>query len=126
MGESLNFLELEHNGEIIRLWAENRGSSIWIHFNGRIFVYEESKKIRVKSVSIGSGIITAPMPGKIIKIYVETGEMVQVGQVIVVIEAMKMEYALRADISGKVERFSCAEGDQVTLGQELALIKEQK
>ena len=127
LGEAMKFLELEHNGKIIRLWAEKRGSQIWVHFNHRNFLYEEPKKEKTKSSrkksSKGKGVITAPMPGKIVKTYAREGDEVETGQVVIVMEAMKMEYRLCADISGKIEKLSCKEGDSVSLGQSLALIK---
>ena len=70
--------------------------------------------------------ILSPMPGKVMKVHVSEGEEVQVGQVIVGVEAMKMEYELRSDIPGKVERIFCKEGTQVILGQELAIIGGQE
>ena len=124
----MNFLELEHNGEWVRLWAERRGVEIWVHFNGKSFVYEEtgSKKVSSQKTRLGSGMILAPMPGKIIKVHVREGERVQVGQVTVVMEAMKMEYRLCAEISGQIEKLSCVQGSQVALGQELVVIRDKK
>lgn len=122
----MNFLELKYNGKVIRLWAEKRGFDVWVHFNGRSFVYEESKKVHGKRATVGNGVICAPMPGKVIRVHVGEGEAVQVGQVIVVMEAMKMEYSLCADISGRIEKLSCTEGGQVTFGQELVIVKDRK
>jgi biotin carboxyl carrier protein len=57
------------------------------------------------------------MPGKIIKILVEPGSKVTTGQVMLVMEAMKMEYTLKAQAEGIVEKIECAPGQQVALGQ---------
>ena len=52
----MRLLELEHNGEVIRLWAERRGSEIWVHFNGKTFVYkEESRRTRDQKNKGGNG-----------------------------------------------------------------------
>ena len=48
--------------------------------------------------------IVAPMPGKIVRILVQTGEAVEAGQGLVVMEAMKMQNEIRSPKSGKVER----------------------
>ncbi|MBE9549941.1 MAG: acetyl-CoA carboxylase biotin carboxylase subunit [Proteobacteria bacterium] len=51
---------------------------------------------------IGSGKIIAPMPGNIIEIKVRAGDSVNKGDVLVIMEAMKMELSLRAEISGEI------------------------
>ena len=123
----MKFLELENQGKIVRLWAEKRDSETWIHFNHHNWVYKEDVQKKTKQTSLQktpSGVISSPMPGKIVKIHSQLGEKVKMGQVIIVIEAMKMEYRLCAGISGKIEKLSCSEGDQVHLGQQLAFLKE--
>ena len=54
-----------------------------------------------------SGGIMAPMPGKIVNILVKPGEKVEPGQVVVILEAMKMENELTAINKGKVKRWPC-------------------
>ena len=69
----------------------------------------------------GSGVIQAPMPGAIIALVVEAGARVEVGDALLVMEAMKMEHTLTAEIAGEVS-FTVAPGDQVTGDQQLAVI----
>jgi 3-methylcrotonyl-CoA carboxylase alpha subunit len=59
------------------------------------------------------GAIRTPMPGRIVKVAVQSGARVQAGQVLVVLEAMKMEHTLTAPVEGKVVEVAAAEGDQV-------------
>ncbi len=66
------------------------------------------------------------MPGKVTKIQKNIGDAVSAGDVVIVMEAMKMEYTLKAHVNGKVEVMNCKAGDQVTLGKLLAQIKEEK
>ena len=70
--------------------------------------------------------ITAPMPGKVTKIFVSEGQVVNRGDALLVMEAMKMEYTLKSDISANVEKLSAKLNDQVTLGQMLIQLKETK
>jgi len=63
--------------------------------------------------------ITAPMPGRVIKVLVEEGQQVSLGQGLVVIEAMKMQNELRAPRAGKVGRIYAAEGSGVEAGAKL-------
>lgn len=67
--------------------------------------------------------ITAPMPGKIIKIITEAGSDLAVNDTVIVMEAMKMEYQLKAVKGGTVRKISVQVGDQVQLGQLLAEIE---
>jgi biotin carboxyl carrier protein len=66
--------------------------------------------------------IVAPMPGKIIRVLVQTGEKVQAGQGLLVVEAMKMQNEIRSPKSGTVERLFVKEGQPVNAGEALAWI----
>ena len=70
--------------------------------------------------------IVAPMPGKIIKIEAQVGMLVQPGDLLVVMEAMKMEYKLKAACIGSVEKILCGQGDQVPVGETLIVLKEKE
>jgi biotin carboxyl carrier protein len=66
--------------------------------------------------------LRAPMPGRVVKILVKTGDRVVVGQPAIVVEAMKMENELRATRAGTVQALRCEEGATVEAGQDLLLI----
>ncbi|MFN8113831.1 MAG: biotin carboxylase N-terminal domain-containing protein [Solirubrobacterales bacterium] len=72
--------------------------------------------------ALAEGALVAPMPGKVIKLAVAEGAEVEAGDVIVVLEAMKMEHELTTTASGKVSSLAVAEGDQVDAGTPLAVI----
>jgi 3-methylcrotonyl-CoA carboxylase alpha subunit len=63
--------------------------------------------------------LTAPMPGLIRAVHVAPGDRVEAGAALVVLEAMKMEYTIRAAADGVVARVNVAVGDQVSEGSEL-------
>jgi acetyl-CoA/propionyl-CoA carboxylase, biotin carboxylase, biotin carboxyl carrier protein len=67
--------------------------------------------------------VVSPMPGSVIAVMVASGTQVSEGDVVVVVEAMKMEHALAAPVSGQVEVLVSV-GDQVTVDQVLARIKD--
>ena len=69
------------------------------------------------------GSLHAPMPGKVVRIEVKEGESVDEGQVLVVMEAMKMEHTLRSPHSGTVTSVQAATGDQVEAGQTLVVVE---
>jgi biotin carboxyl carrier protein len=82
-----------------------------------------------RSTDVGPGTargpqrVTAPMPGKIVKVLVTPGDAVEPRQGLVVIEAMKMENELRATRGGRVKDVHVAEGDLVESGRLLTVIE---
>jgi propionyl-CoA carboxylase alpha chain len=72
-----------------------------------------------------SGSLVAPMPGKVLSVHVARGESVKNGQLLLILEAMKMEHRITAPLRGKVSEVRVAEGDQVDGGALLAVIGEK-
>jgi len=70
----------------------------------------------------GAGGIKAPMPGLIIEIKVKEGDSVKPGQVVAIMEAMKMENDLRSTLSGTVKEICVQKGAQVSTGEILIVI----
>ena len=71
----------------------------------------------------GSGDVTVPMQGTIVKVLVEVGQEVEVGQAIVVLEAMKMENQIAAEKAGTIKEIKVAPGDTVGDGDVVAMIE---
>jgi len=71
----------------------------------------------------GSGNVTAPMQGTIVKVLVATGDAVEVGQPVVVLEAMKMENNINAEKAGAVKEIRVKPGESVGAGDLLAVIE---
>ena len=67
--------------------------------------------------------ITAPMPGKVVRILATAGSQVELGQGVIVIEAMKMQNELKAPKSGRVAKILPNEGAAVNPGDTLAIIE---
>jgi biotin carboxyl carrier protein len=63
------------------------------------------------------------MPGKITKIIINKDDPVHLGQPLIVMEAMKMEYTLKSEISGSVLQINVKLGQQVSLGEILLQLK---
>jgi len=66
--------------------------------------------------------VVAPMPGKVIRVLVATGEKVEAGQGLLVVEAMKMQNEVRSPKGGVVERLMAKEGQAVNAGEVLVVI----
>jgi biotin carboxyl carrier protein len=66
--------------------------------------------------------ITAPMPGKVVRMLVKAGDAVEAGQGLLVVEAMKMQNEVRTPKTGTVERLLVTEGQAVNAGEVLAVV----
>ena len=70
-----------------------------------------------------SGTVSANIPGKIVTIEVEVGQEVEEGQVILILEAMKMQNEIQAPVTGKVVSVNCEEGQSIEANVPLVVIE---
>ncbi len=73
---------------------------------------------------VAAGSLLAPMPGSVIEVAKQAGESTRAGEVIVVLEAMKMQHAIKAPTDGTVSALPVSVGTQVAAGEVLAVIDE--
>jgi biotin carboxyl carrier protein len=112
-------VELEDHGDEVAVLLQNQVT--------RIDVADE-RKLRLRAAegtfSIeGKQTVTAPMPGKVVKVLVAVGDEVTEGQGLVVVEAMKMENELKSPKAGKVTELFAKEGTAVENGAKLVVIE---
>jgi len=79
----------------------------------RWFVIHHRRFESVASAAVGSGRVIAPMPGKVIAVSVGEGDAVAEGQTVALMEAMKMELSIKAEVSGTVVKVSVEPGELV-------------
>jgi biotin carboxyl carrier protein len=92
----------------------------------RIRIEEETRYIiRTRGGKAGAGgqVLRAPMPGKVVLVEVEVGQVVQPGDGLVVLEAMKMENEFRAAVAGTVKEVRAQPGQAVNAGDPLVVIE---
>lgn len=70
----------------------------------------------------GDNTVTAPMPGKIVKLVASVGQAVNAGDVLLILEAMKMQNEITAPAAGTVKSFAVNAGDSVKPGQTMVVI----
>lgn len=80
---------------------------------------QPQKTVSKPNVNSTGESITAPMPGTIVNVLVKPGQCVKKGQVVAVLEAMKMENEIVAPVDGKVEAVNVDKGQNVSLGDNL-------
>jgi len=100
-----------------RLLGARRKDAILVAVGPRTFdfVPAESGARRARG-GLAASEVTAPMPGKVLKVLVKDGDRVSAGQPLVVIEAMKMETALAAESDAMIKRVRVAPGDNIDHG----------
>mgnify|MGYP001982815427 CR=1 FL=1 len=69
-----------------------------------------------------SNMLLCPMPGTLVNVLVNEGDIIQPNQTLCIVEAMKMETEIQSAVSGKVERILVQEGDAVDMDQPLFLV----
>jgi acetyl-CoA/propionyl-CoA carboxylase biotin carboxyl carrier protein len=99
------------------------GPTTWVHVLGGAYPVTELPPERL-GAGAGShdGDVRSPMPGAVIAVQVKPGEQVARGQVLLVVEAMKMEHALGAPFDGVLQALEVRVGEQVTVDQLLATV----
>ncbi len=80
-------------------------------------------KSRRSNTAHTEGHLNAPMPGKVVKVCVQEGEPVKKGDLLMILEAMKMEHKIVSPKEGVIEKIRYREGDRVSQGEDLIDIK---
>jgi acetyl/propionyl-CoA carboxylase alpha subunit len=96
------------------------GDSCWVHCAAGTFHLEWMSPIPAgRQAEETEGSLRAPMPGQVIRVHVTDGQAVAKGDILLVIEAMKMEHRIRAPYAGKVAAIYYAVGQSVQQGVKL-------
>jgi len=99
------------------------------------FVFVEGDVFKVRNIELtgakktkkkDEGNLNSPISGKVVSIKVKDGDKVKKGDVLMIIEAMKMEYLIRAPYNGKVKKVNFKEKDQIEIGQNTVEITKNK
>ena len=80
-------------------------------------------KAASKPAAVSSGSVVAPMPGTVIKILKNEGDAVKAGDVVLILEAMKMENEITAPVAGTLASVNCTAGGTVAGGDVLFEVK---
>jgi biotin carboxyl carrier protein len=117
-------------GQSFSVEFDEKGDEVGVLLRGQLtrFDVADERKIRMRAATAGFSVegkqtITAPMPGKIVKVFVKVGDEVTEGQGLVVVEAMKMENELKSPKAGKVTEVITKEGATVENGAPLVVVE---
>ena len=120
------------------------GQTIELELNGTSYKVEVDKEIKqtktpklvrpvavpstdstpqtAKTTSSGSQTVKSPLPGTVLDIYVNVGDVVTVGQKLIMLEAMKMENIIDSDLAGTITEIKARKGDSIMEGDVLITI----
>ncbi len=99
------------------------GDELEVSYRGQRFVFTRPDRL-AGDAAVGDGAITSPMPGTVLDVRVAVGDTVAEGDVLGVMEAMKMEHTLKAPFAGTVTEVDVVAGATVTLGATLFVVEE--
>ena len=97
--------------------------TLGMSFNAEVRDPRNAARSSRTALGAGRQSIAAPMPGKVIRLLVRPGDMVDMGQGVVVVEAMKMQNEMKATRPGRVAEIRVRDGDTVTAGDTLVVIE---
>ena len=92
---------------------------LWIFVNGTVVVVKSERDGRPPAAPDDDAALTAPMPARVLSVAVEVGQQVAKGDVLVTLEAMKMELPVRAPRDGTIKAISCQTERMVNAGDRL-------
>jgi biotin carboxyl carrier protein len=115
-----------HNIEVIRTDDPKVYHVHTFHFGFDVSVNDAESRYQLKRKKkegeSNTDIIKSPMPGKVVKVFVKKGDLVEAGQTVVILSAMKMESEYKSGCDGVVSKVAVKEGDTVDGNQLMVVI----
>jgi len=113
-------VDLERQGSIWKATVE--GQTFEVEVEGEVVA--PPPKRRKGGVKGGkSGVISSNIPGKVVTLEVELGQSVKEGEIVLILEAMKMQNEVTAPVSGTVTEINCREGANIEANTTLVVIE---
>jgi acetyl/propionyl-CoA carboxylase alpha subunit len=99
--------------------AARRGDDVWVTIAGQVFVFTAGRSSRHAGRAADRDALAVPMPATVVRVHVSPGQAVRQGDLLVALEAMKMELAIRAPRDAVVSAVDCRQGELVQPGRPL-------
>jgi acetyl/propionyl-CoA carboxylase alpha subunit len=118
------WIVLTAGGTTHRAAAAKDARGLWIACRGRTWLLvPEGRQRGARAAADAPDEIRAPMTGRVVTVATKAGTAAREGDLLLTIEAMKMEFKLTAPEDGTVLEVACADGDRVELGQLLVRLR---
>ncbi len=119
-------IDLEIDGRRVKASVTALGNRWLVHGPGGDVELEELSRFPSGERAEVAGGLVAPMPGNVTAIHVVEGDAVEDGQLLLILEAMKMEHRITAPMAGSVKQVLVDTGDQVDNGALLVVLEENE
>lgn len=119
IGNRSHGVQISKNGPNV-YEVKNRGDSFQIELTNEL---DRTRNSQANAAFAGRQVVTAPMPGAIMRIYVKVGDTVQKGDPLCVLVAMKMENEIKALADGVIREILVGENDKVALEDKIMIIE---
>ena len=118
-------VDLDDNGRRLQFTVQAHGNDWLVHSNAGDLVLQQKPRFPDTSLDGNTGGLTAPMPGSVLATEVAAGASVAKGDLLLIMEAMKMEHRITAPRNGVIDAVHVSVGDQVDNGQLLVSMAEE-
>ena len=119
-------LKIELGGRVIKCVISEGEENKFVFIDGNIFKVKRIELTGQKRTGKKEIGLNSPISGTVVSIKINEGDTVKKDDVIMVIEAMKMEYIIRAPYNGKIKKVNFMEKDQIEIGQTTAELEEKE
>jgi biotin carboxyl carrier protein len=125
-----NNVKFNHKEQSLTAFTADTQNYFYVNINGENFTFEkiseeEKNYDSENSTNKDQDLIKPPMPGSIVKIFVETGQKVKEGDSLIIVEAMKMETTLFSSIDGIISQINVKEKEQVDSDKVLIVVDKE-
>ena len=110
-------LKIKLGDRIIKCVISEGEESKFVFIDGNIFKVKRTELTGQKKTEKKEGGLNSPISGTVVSVKTKKGNEIRKGDVIMVIEAMKMEYLIRAPYDGKIRKVNFKNNDQIEIGQ---------
>lgn len=98
-------------------WAAGPATARWVFFDGRVYVLDRAESPDAASRATHDDMaLASPMPATVVAVNVTPGQQVARGDILIMLEAMKMELPVSAPRGGRIRSIACRPGDLVQPG----------
>ncbi|MCF3964061.1 acetyl-CoA carboxylase biotin carboxyl carrier protein subunit, partial [Streptomyces fuscigenes] len=118
----------EYAGTVHRFACASTPDGVWLGRDGDSWELRDHDPVEAgrSGAALGQGSLTAPMPGTVTVVKVASGDTVEAGQSLLVVEAMKMEHVVSAPYAGTVTELDVRPGSTVAMDQVLAVVTPEE
>jgi 3-methylcrotonyl-CoA carboxylase alpha subunit len=118
-------LKIKLGDKVIKCVISEGEENKFIFIDGSVYKVKRVELTGQKKTITKEGGLNSPISGTVVSVKAEEGTMVERGDVIMVIEAMKMEYLIRAPYAGRLKKINFKEKDQIEIGELTAEIEKE-